>query len=121
MAEEYRWVVSGPLGPVALKQSTFDMHITDTTERSDAEISNLVLVIDAAKGIVQIPRFIYYDEDGIRHRYVDLISFPELNHLQGLVVVVDPDRDPHEVVTWMIKRDLKQERGELIYDARAKS
>lgn len=44
---------------------------------------------------------------------------PELRHLLALVVVVDTDRDPQEVVTWMCKRSLKKEEitEGVIYDS----
>ncbi len=117
---DYQWVVTNPLGiEVTLKQSTFDAHIMDAVARTDVQLRNLALVSDAVREIIQEPRFIYYDENPQRQRYIDLISFKELNHLQGLVVVVDTDRIPNEVVTWTIKRDLKQEKGGIIYDSRS--
>lgn len=117
---KYIWAVTNPLGTeTVLKQSTYDAHINDIEKRTDKEIEHLQLVSNVIKGIIKKPRFIYWDEDGVRHRYIDLISLEGLNHIQGLVVVVDADRDPNEVVTWTIKRHLKQEKGGIIYDFRA--
>lgn len=122
---DYIWVVKNPLGTdVALKKSTYESHIQDETTRTEAGIKHLTLVADAVKSTIIYPRFIYYDKDydqNLRHRYIDLVAVEELLHIQALVVVVDTDRDPHEIVTWMIKRDLKKEllsgRG-VIYDSR---
>lgn len=119
---EYIWTVTNPFGAeTVLKQTTYDADINDIEKRTDKEIEHLQLVSDAIKGIIRKPRFIYWDKDGVRHNYIDLISLEGLNHIQGLVVVVDADRDPNEVVTWTIKRHLRQEKGGIIYDYRAES
>lgn len=74
-------------------------------------------------GVVEQPRFIYYDsnyEQNKRVKYSDQIYMEQYGHLQNLVVVVDTDREPHEVVTWMVKSNTKQEKmGVVIYDSRA--
>lgn len=120
--KKYLWVVRNPLGTdVALKQSTYDTHIMDES-RDEKERANLELVAQAAKSVITQPRFIYWEKNKYkqRHRYIDLIAFEELLHIQSLVVVVDTDRSPHEIVTWMIKRSLKQEilkGGGIIYDS----
>lgn len=117
----YQWVVKSPVHEVCLKQETYDDHITDENTRTPEEIQHLIDVGEDVKMIVQNPRFIYKDnnyEENLRHRYVDFIYHDKFSHLQALVVVVDTDRDPHEVVTWTIKRSLNQEKGGVIYDSR---
>ena len=123
---DYRWEVTDPLGNVVvLKSTTYYQHIMDDNDKSETEIENLTYVEEYVKNIIQNPRYIYKDvdyENNQRHRYIDLVGIPDFNHLQALVVVVDTDRTPHEVVTWTIKRNLKQERileeGGIIYDSK---
>lgn len=119
-----RWLVKNPLGiDVCLKQETFDNHIIGDTKRSTKETDNLVKEANHVKMTIEEPRAIYPDanfEENKRHRYIDFIFDPDLCHVQALVVVVDTDRDPNEVVTWTIKRKLSQEllKGGIIYDSR---
>lgn len=76
------------------------------------------------KEIIENPRFIYKDvkhkEQG-RIKYTDQVYIEDYGHLQNMVIVVDTDRDPYEVVTWGLKRHLKEEiidtDGGIIYDS----
>lgn len=112
---------------MALKETTYNSHILDEQTRTEAEVRHLQLVSEAVREVIIKPRFIYYDvnyEGNLRHKYIDLICLEELLHIQALVVVVDTDREPNEVVTWTIKRSLNKEiirGGRLVYDARKHS
>lgn len=57
--------------------------------------------------------------DNQRVRYVDLSASESFGRIHALVVVVETDRDPQEVVTWIIKSNLRQELipGGVIYDS----
>jgi hypothetical protein len=122
---KYKWIVKNPIGnEVALSTETFDAHIVDDPDRTDTEVENLIAVFDRVKEVVESPRYIYYDvnyDSNQRHRYMDVIDCEFIDHLTGLVCIVETDRNPHEIVTYMIKSNLKQEkikeRG-VIYDSR---
>ena len=55
--------------------------------------------------------------ENLRYRYIDLFVSEKYKHISAMVVVVDTDRIPYEVVTWTIKRSLNQEKldGGIIY------
>lgn len=120
------WSVNSPLGnEVILKQSTFDNHIEGEEKRSEKEVANLQSVAKDVKRIVEKPRFIYCDanyDENKRCRYLDTVFMETSSAIRSLVVIVDTDRTPNEVVTWTIKRDLKQEnttKDRILYDSHA--
>lgn len=74
------------------------------------------------KSVVQNPTFIYPDqnhEENKRVRYSRQVYIQDYGHIQNLIVVVDTDREPNEVATWMIKSSTKQEKitGGIIYES----
>ena len=123
---EIIWSALDPLGnEVILKKDTYDYHICGEPKRSEEEVSNLRAVLGDTKKLIEKPRFIYKDINHIQNRrvrYLDTIYLEDLGAIRALVAVVDTDRTPYEVVTYMIKRDLKQEnptKDMIIYDSRA--
>ena len=122
--DEIIWNTNNPLGiSVILKQSTYDEHISDEPKRTELEVENLQAVLQNVKGIIEHPRFIYCDknfEGNSRQRYLDFVFMEDRSAIRSLVVIVDTDREPNEIVTWTIKRNLSQEnpsKDEIIYDS----
>ena len=118
----YVWIVKTPLqSEVALTQKTKEEHIEGKHSNDIVRMQTF----DMLPGIISQPRFIYLDQDyetNKRLRYCDTVSVSEIGHLQTLVVIVDTDREPHEVATWMVKSNSKQEKtgeGRILYDSRA--
>lgn len=114
----YTWVTENPLGtPVGLTNETYESHIIgDHPDDKARELVNTYV-----KGVIEDPRFIYLDQNhdtNKRVRYIDYVSIEEYNKIQNLVVVVDTDREPNEVVTWTVKSSTRQEKGGIIYDSR---
>ena len=118
----YVWIVTTPIqSEVALTLATKEFHIEG--EHCDDVVR--MQAYDMLPEIIAQPRFIYQDqqhETNKRLHYCDLVVIPEVGHLSTLVVVVDTNREPNEVVTWMVKSNSKQEKtdeGRILYDSRA--
>ncbi|MBF8378475.1 hypothetical protein IW967_11480 [Alicyclobacillus mali] len=117
------WTATNPLGvEVALKRDTYEKHIIGEHSNDKMRQEAYPFVRD----VISTPRFIYMDTsepDKKRHRYIDIFPFPSLEKLYVLSVIVDADRTPNEVVTWIVKRSLNQEHtsGGIIYDSRSDS
>ncbi|TCP22695.1 hypothetical protein EV207_13437 [Scopulibacillus darangshiensis] len=118
---EYIWVTENSQGTkVALTQDTFEKHvIADHVNDKARELS-----YDYVRGTIEFPRFIYKDQNHYKNqrvRYTEQVYIEEYGHIQNMVIVVDTDREPNEVATWMVKSSLKQEKinGGMIYDSRA--
>ena len=110
MEEEIRWKVIDPLGnEVILKESTFREHILGDHQMADAEYRKIAET--QAKAIIQNPQLIIEDkEDKNRHIFYKIISMPYddvKKKLTTLKVVVDTDRTPHAIATWIIQSKLK--------------
>ncbi|MEW5321293.1 PBECR2 nuclease fold domain-containing protein [Geobacillus thermoleovorans] len=120
----YLWVTKNPLDTeVALTVETYESHIIGDHQN---DLSR-ELVLPYVKGVIEQPRFIYCDKDyekNKRVRYTDQVYLEQFGKIQNLVIIVDTDRYPNEIVTWMVKSNTKQEiikgKGGLIYDSRAK-
>lgn len=119
----FRWVAKcNPMQKeIALKEDTYNIHMLGE-DRTETEKINIEKTVDLARKTVEKPRFIYYDKNNKergRIRLINLVNHPDFSHLQAMVVVVDTDREPHEVVTYTIKRNLNQEdtSGGILYDA----
>jgi hypothetical protein len=73
-------------------------------------------------GIIQEPRYIYLDsnyEKNKRIKYIDYVILGDtIQKIKSLIVIVDTDRDPYEVVTWSVRNETKKETGGIIYDSR---
>jgi len=117
----YEWVVHTPFHTTALTSYTKEIHIEGKHKDDLARVRSY----EKLRDVLQQPRFIYYDQthrENGRIRYTDLVALPEYGHLQALVIIVDTDRDPNEVVTWMVKSNLSQEKIDeetIIYDSRS--
>ncbi|WP_338826307.1 hypothetical protein MTBGP_11150 [Moorella thermoacetica] len=117
----YLWVVKSPISSaVALKRETYNLHVI----ADHCEDKTRALAYPYVRSVIETPRFIYLDPSHPTHdavRYIDLIFLPEMQHIQALVVIVERDKEPNEVATWMVKTNLKQEmvQGGIIYDSRA--
>ena len=110
MEENIRWKVTDPLGnEVILKESTFSEHILGDHQMTDAEYRKMAEI--QAKAIIQNPQLIIEDkEDKNRHIFYKIILMPfddSKKKLTALKVVVDTDRTPHAVATWVIQSKLK--------------
>ena len=105
-----RWEVEDPKArKVILKQSTYEEHIDkDHTDEDAAYRQNAE---KQAKETIVNPQFIVRDEeDNDRHVYYKIVTVPYGNdrkRLRNMKVVVDTDRTPHEVVTWIVQSKLK--------------
>ncbi|PKM90324.1 MAG: hypothetical protein CVU87_02760 [Firmicutes bacterium HGW-Firmicutes-12] len=118
---KFTWTTTSPItdNVVVLKESTFHKHLID--DHGEKERVYLEKVVNIVRDTISSPWYIYYDrnyEENKRLLYMDIISLEEMDHMQALVVCIETDRDPQEVVTWTIKRSLKQERGKIIYDSK---
>lgn len=112
------WVTENPLGKnVGVTNQTYNSHIIgDHPEDKAREFVN-----DQVKGVIEQPRYIYLDnkhEENQRVKYIDYVVIEEIGKIQSLIVVVDTDRTPNEIVTWSVRSDTKKETGGVIYDSR---
>lgn len=98
----------------------YDFHM-DPTERDPKDAAGRKAAARFIGPVLRRPSKIYRESDKTEYlRYTGLVAVPELGErLKALVVTVDPTRDPHEVVTWIAKRNLEAEdtSGGLLYDA----
>lgn len=117
----YIWVTENPQGTrVAIAEDTYKKHVIGDHQSDKSRELSYPLV----KEIIENPSFIYYDQDheeNKRVRYTDQAYIQEFGHIQNVVIVVDTDRDPNEVATWMVKSNTKQEKinGGVLYDSRS--
>lgn len=119
--DSVRWSVMNPYGhEVVLRQETYDSHVVGDHDNSDAKMRKAIE--EQAKIVIQSPSVIYEEEDHVgRYKYKGLITIPCDNNqmkLCGLLAIVDTDRTPHELVTWMAQNKVKDtlpEKG-VVYD-----
>lgn len=114
----YVWVTKNPMGAdVAVAQETYDSHIIgDHPDDRAREFVN-----EHVKGVIEQPRYIYLDskhDENQRVKYIDYVALEEIGKIQSLIVVVDTDRSPNEIVTWSVRSDTKKETGGILYDSR---
>ena len=116
-----RWSVTDPLGnKIVLKDKTFEKHIKDDHALKDAV--NRAAIEEQVKYTLTSPRFIVKTPLEGRVKYLDLVAVPEDNiiKIKTLAIVVENNKCPFEVVTWMPRRSINEgfKKGEEIYDAR---
>ena len=117
-SNEIRWEVANPQGrPVILKQSTYENHIISDHRPEDAAF-RLKIELQAQKAISN-PQFIIAKEK--RHEYHRIVRVPfeeNKEKLKHMKVIVDADRDPNEVVTFIAPSNLRctLETGSVIYE-----
>ncbi len=119
--DEIRWEAIDPQGRrVILKQSTFDEHIRQAHEPDDALIR--IKNEEHAKRAVAYPHVVLRDPtDHDRHIYYRIIlanNGTDLKKIRNMRVIVYTDREPNEVVTWIVERKLKGEAKKewIVYD-----
>ncbi len=115
---EIRWKVEDPQGrQVILKVTTYEEHVIGDHETRDAKVREETE--HNAKQTIISPNIIIED-DASRHLYYNAIVISENERPQKvklLKVVVDSDRNPNEVVTWLsLRKGEKIEGGAIIYE-----
>jgi len=118
--KQYLWVVQSPINTdVGLRDDKRGIHAID----DHPEDTGRKLSYPFVPEVIKQPRFIYTDNTKEnRVRYIDYVFIPEYKSIHNLVVVVDTNSEPHEIVTWILKRDTRQEKileGGIIYDSRS--
>lgn len=115
---EIRWEVIDPQGRhVVLKQTTYEKHIVADHTQEDA-IFRRKIELQAQKAIIN-PQLIIAKEQ--RHEYHSLARVPfeeNIDKLKHINVIVDADRDPNEVVTFIASSNVRGtlEAGSIIYE-----
>ena len=110
MEKNIRWKVVDPLGnEIILKESTFQEHILGDHQMTDSEYRKRLE--NHVKNIIQNPQLIIEEKHkNNRHIFYKIILMPHDDVMKKLItlkVVVDTDRNPHQIVTWMIQSKLK--------------
>ena len=118
--QSIRWKQKDPLGrTVILKESTFREHIE--SDHSPADAKYRTELERAAQSVLKEPRFIVMDSKNHgRDNYLDLAKAPAEDGsvmIKPMKVVVDKQREPHEVVTWIVQRKLSEIAKEgIVYE-----
>lgn len=112
-----RWQVEDPQSrQVVLKQITYESHVIE--DHSDKDAVFRKNVEGQVKNVIVNPDFIVAEEP--RNLYYKLVSIgaEEYIKLKIMKVVVDADKEPNEIVTWIpmskVKEKLKAEA--IIYE-----
>lgn len=119
---KWEWSRDDPRGKtVVLKTSTLEHILGDHTE-ADAE--GRMFALEAAPEIIEAPRFIIEDtsscgEERKREKYFDTRYHEPTGKFSYVVVIVDTDRDPYEVVTCTRQRKMSDtiSKEGLLYDS----
>lgn len=116
---EIRWQVKDPQNRiVVLKKSTYEKHIGEDHSPKDAMFRKEME--EQAKYTITSPGLII--ERNLRHLYYKIvsISYGDDVKIKPMKVIVDADREPNEVVTWLAMTKMKDtaEAGEIIYERR---
>ena len=111
------WETTDPLGrDVICTASAYD-HITDRPNAKDRLVHYKAL--DISRSVVEVPTEICTDTSapGTRIQYIGTDALPIDDHFLNVVVVVETDRQPFEVVTVepMNPRKKNSKRGERIW------
>lgn len=100
---EWEWSRQDPLGnTVVLKTSTLNDHIIG--DHTDADVKIRMYAVSEAPEVVENPSLIFKDSSTVggdrnREKYMDLRYVAETESSMAIVVIVDTDRDPREVVS----------------------
>ncbi|NLD95830.1 MAG: hypothetical protein GX635_01820 [Synergistaceae bacterium] len=120
---EWAWKTRDPRGKtVVLKASTLNEHIIG--DHDDADSGGRIAASALVPLIAEAPRYIVKDlspigSDRRREKYFDVRHIEATGKFSYVVLVVDTDREPYEVVTWMIQRrmtDIVPKEG-VLYDS----
>lgn len=122
MSDDIRWSITDPLGnKIVLRTSTFHEHILGDHANEDAKM-RIKLEPHAFETLVRPSAIVKDRENNSRRIYYSVVALqyeePEW-HFKILKVVVETDRTPNEVVTWMVvRRGDKIKDGVMIYGQR---
>lgn len=114
-----RWKETDPQGrTVILKQSTYEKHIIADHEQKDASFRRKI-EFQVRKTITN-PQLIVAKKQ--RHEYHKIARIPyeeDKEKLKHINVIVDADRDPNEVVTFIASSSVRGtlETGSIIYES----
>ncbi len=119
---EWEWSRQDPLGnTVVLKTSTLTDHIIG--DHTDADVKMRMYAVSQAPEVVENPDKIFKDystvgEDRNREKYMDLRHVEETDSFMAIVVVVDTDRDPREMVSCTAQHKLPKKipKEGVLYD-----
>lgn len=115
---EIRWKVTDPQDrQVVLRQSTYENHIIDDHEQKDAAFR--LKMENQAKKTVTNPQIIIAKNQRNEYHRMARVPFEEgIEKLKHVKVVVDADRDPNEVVTFIASSKVNDtlEAGSVIYE-----
>lgn len=115
---DIRWKAIDPQGrQVVLKQSTYEKHIIADHMKEDASF-RLKIEVQAKKAISN-PQMIVAKEQRHEYHRIARVPFEEnIEKLKHINVIVDADRDPNEVVTFIASSNLRGtvETGSVIYE-----
>lgn len=108
--DKIRWSVTDPLGnEVILKESTFQEHIRKDHKFSDSEYRQKA-ELKASETIKNPQMIIVNKEKSNRHVYYKIVTMPcdeDRESLKIMKIVVDTDRKPNQIVTWILQSKLK--------------
>ena len=114
---EIRWQVEDPQSrQVVLKQITYEKHVIE--DHSDKDAIFRKNIESQVKNVIMNPDFIVAEEP--RNLYYKLVGIGAEKYikLKTMRVVVDADREPNEIVTWIpmskVKGEVKAEA--IIYE-----
>ena len=108
--DKIRWSITDPLGSeIILKESTFQEHIDRDHKYSDAERRKST-EFQVQSALVN-PHLIFTNKK-IKNRNIYCKLIPA-KHIEGyrlkfLKIVVDTDRIPNEIVTWVAQSKVKE-------------
>lgn len=119
--DDTRWTIIDNSGnTIILKQSTYTDHIVGDHADKDAKIR--IEAEPCAKCTLQNPRIIAKDlvREG-RFQYIGIATVSNDEYdtavkLKNIVVVVDKNVVPYEVVTWIVQRNTSINKEAIIYD-----
>lgn len=108
--KEIRWKVKNPLGQeIILKESTYQEHIDKDHQYEDSEYRKHAE--EQAKITIEKPQMIIRNEDDqnrdMYYRIVTMEYEKEQKKLKNMKVIVETDREPNEIVTWILQSKLK--------------
>ena len=100
--DDIAWTITDPQKrKVVLKRSTLDKHIAGADhDPRDSEFRKKIM--HQAQQTIVDPEFII--KENSRNTYLSLVNVPyqdNFDKLKTLKIVVDSDRHPNEVVTWL--------------------
>lgn len=117
---QYIWSVKNPYGhDVILKEDTYNSHIIADHSKADADFRKKMA--DTIPQIVKCPSYIIKDkEHDDRYQYISAAKIPiddNKSKIKLITTIIETNRNPHEVVTWIAKRGFDINEGDVVYDA----